>query len=237
MHQIVPVAASREEMWTRRSGKAAAGRWGSALRGALLAGGVATSFAFHAVSAAASTGAETETRYTHRTALQGDCSIYENYPKPEVPQRAWGKGKGEAVGVRYTYKDYALVLDYSKRDRPNWGFIAKSCLGDPFARSQGDRGTGLPDLRAVGGDGQVKDVPVSAPHPGSPQGTPIHLGSAGSYRSAPRSFVIGNVRAGDAFYITQPTCGHHGPEQWILGYAPVTGRWGYVEAMHLPACL
>ncbi len=177
-----------------------------------------------------------ETHYTHRTSLQKDCAIHENYPKPGAPVRAWNKSNGQNVGVRYTYNEYAMVLDYSKQDRPNWGFIAKSCLRDPSAYSQGDHGTPLPDLQAIGGDGRVKTVPVSATHAGGPTGTPIHLGSVGSYRSEPASFVIGNLRAGDVLYITTATCGHHGPEEWILGYAPAADRWGYVEAMHLPAC-
>jgi hypothetical protein len=177
-----------------------------------------------------------DTHYTHRTTLKNDCAIHENYPKQDVPDRAWSKGSGRAVGVRYTYTDYAMVLDYAKQDSPNWGFIAKSCLADPSARSQGDSGAPLPDLKAIGGHNEVKDVLVSAAHTGSPTGTPIHLGSVGSFRSEPRSFVIGNLRASDALYITTPTCGHHGPEEWILGYAPAAGRWGYVEAMHLPAC-
>ncbi|MBG0814478.1 hypothetical protein [Planomonospora sp. ID82291] len=237
MQQELPVGGTREEARTRWSGKGAAGRWGITRWTLLLAGCVAPLLASGAAVAETSAAKEAETHYTHRTTLQRDCPIHENYPKPEVPQRAWGKKAGEAVGVRYTYKDYALVLDYGRKDRPNWGFIAKSCLGDPSARSQGDRGTPLPDLQAIGGHGQVKPVPISAPHPATHHGTPIQVGSVGSYRSAPASFVIGNVRAGDAFYLTRPTCGRHNPEQWVLGYAPVTGRWGYIEAMHLPACL
>jgi hypothetical protein len=72
---------------------------------------------------------------------------------------------------------------------------------------------------------------------GKAQHGTIHLGSNGSLRSGARSFVIGNGIKGDTFRITTAHCGHHAKTAWILGYAPASGRWGYVEAMHLPACL
>ncbi|UUU34374.1 hypothetical protein JIX56_33545 [Streptomyces sp. CA-210063] len=36
--------------------------------------------------------------------------------------------------------------------------------------------------------------------------------------------------------ITTERCGTHHRLSWILGYAPDSGRWGYVQAQHLPAC-
>lgn len=183
-----------------------------------------------------------KTHYTHPTTLKGNCAIHENVPKAGVPDRTWLKkrrsssGRLNKVGVRYTYKGYALVLDYAKRKDPSWGFIARSCLTDPYARSGGDHGSRLPDLRAVGGHGTVVTVPISAPHSGRTRRKVIHLGSNASVRSGPRSFVIGNARTGDPFQITTAHCGHHSATTWILGYAPNSGRWGYVEAMHLPAC-
>jgi hypothetical protein len=129
------------------------------------------------------------------------------------------------------------VLDYARKSDPSWGFIPESCLTDPHAYSGGDHGSVLPDLRAIGGGGQVKAVPISAPHSGKAQHGTIHLGSNGSMRSAARSFVIGNGTKGDTFRITTAHCGHHAKTSWILGYAPSSGRWGYIEAMHLPACL
>ncbi|UBU11489.1 hypothetical protein [Nonomuraea gerenzanensis] len=180
--------------------------------------------------------AQAETHYTHRTTLTRDCRIHENFPKPGVPDRSWAKKRGGAVGVRYTYKGYALVLDYSKNSRPNWGFINRSCLGDSSAYSGGDRGTPVQDLQAIGGDNQLTTVPISSPPADTTRRALIRPDSVGSVRSAPASFVIGNVRAGDPFYLTTAACGSHGPTEWILGYAPNSGRWGYVEAMHLPAC-
>jgi hypothetical protein len=57
-----------------------------------------------------------------------------------------------------------------------------------------------------------------------------------NYPNAAKSFAIGNVRAGEPFYITKSRCGKNQPGGWILGYAPESGRWGYVQARHLPAC-
>ncbi len=187
--------------------------------------------------------AQAATHYTHKSTLKQDCAIHLNYPKNGVPDRTWTKprkdsaGHATHVGVRYTYKGYALVLDSAQKADPSWGFIAQSCLTHPHAYSHGDHGSILGDLRAIGGNGQVKAVPISAPHGGKTQRGTIHLGSNGSIRSAARSFVIGNAVKGDTFRITKAHCGHHGSQSWILGYAPSSGRWGYIEAMHLPACV
>lgn len=206
-----------------------------------LATGVITGLTLTAAAAATAAQAAT-THYTHATTLKRDCAINANFPKAGVPPRSWTKkrrstkGKLNHVGVRYTYKGYAMVFDSARKVDPSWGFIPQSCLTDPYAYSEGDHGTRLPDLRAIGGNGHVKVVPVSAAHAGKTKHGPIHLGSNGSVRSAPRSFVIGNARKGDPFFITTTHCGHHSATTWILGYAPNSGRWGYVEAMHLPAC-
>jgi hypothetical protein len=184
--------------------------------------------------------AEAATDYTHASTLKRACMIHANYPKAGVADWGWTKevsspkGTRYHLGVRYTYQGYALVLDYARKAEPSWGFVAAGCLTDPQARSHS--GATLPDLRAPGGHGAVKDVPISAPHGSRTAVATIHVGEVGTLRSAPRSFVIGNVRAGDPFQITTAHCGRHGTESWILGYAPNSGRWGYVEAMHLPAC-
>jgi hypothetical protein len=183
--------------------------------------------------------ASAATHYTHSTTLKQDCPIHQAFPKSGVPDRTWAKsskGTANKVGVRYTYKGYALVLDYAKSKDPSWGFIAQSCLTNPHALSGGDHGSNLPDLRAIGGGGQVETVPTSAAHSGKSAKATIHLGSNASVRSNARSFVIGNLNKGDSFQITTAHCGHHSAASWILGYAPNAGRWGYVEAMHLPAC-
>ncbi|MFI5792413.1 hypothetical protein [Streptomyces sp. NPDC051677] len=181
--------------------------------------------------------------YTHATTLtRASCVVHANYPRPGVPDWGWTKqrrsprGKAYNVGVRYTYKDYALVLDYAKVGEPSWGVIAKSCLADP--RAYNKHGQPLPDLRAVGGSGTSKDVVISAPHAGKDKRTMLRIGThhVGTLRNAPKAFAIGNVRAGDPFYITTQRCGTHHPKSWILGYAPNSGRWGYVQAQHLPAC-
>lgn len=190
-----------------------------------------------------------KTRYTHATTLKQTCPIFENYPKAGVPQRSWQKtptkpnGQPYHLGVRYTYKGYVLVLDHAKGKDPSWGFIDRDCLADPYPRTRGDRGERIrQDLRAVGGNMRLRNVPISAAHAGKSKRKLIHLGSNGSLRSEPFSFVIGNLRGpnggagGDQFYITKRTCGRHGAQSWILGYAPAAGRWGYVQASHLPAC-
>jgi len=184
--------------------------------------------------------AQAKPRYTHGSDLTAEtCPIYENYPKAGVPVRTWTVArthdrKHPPVGVRYTYHSYAMVLDHTRHGDPHWGFIARSCLTDPYAYSEA--GTRLADLRGVGGGHQVKAVPISAAHNGRQARATIHVGSVGTLRSAPQSFPIGNVRPGDAFEITVAHCGHHGGNAWILGYAPAVGRWAYVEAGHLPAC-
>lgn len=190
-----------------------------------------------------------KTHYTHATTLKQTCPIYENYPKAGVPLRSWQKathapdGRVYHLGVRYAYKGYVLVLDHAKGKDPSWGFIDRACLTDPYPRTQGDHGDRVrQDLRAVGGNGRLRDVPISAAHAGKTKRKLLHLGSNGSLRSEPASFVIGNLRGssagakGDEFYITTSTCGSHNPQGWILGYAPAAGRWGYVQAGHLPAC-
>ncbi len=181
-------------------------------------------------------------RYTNSTTLnRAQCPIYENFPKPGVPTRTWTKnratprGRPLKVGVRYTYKGFAMVLDYERDKHPvHWGFITKSCLTDPHARDA--QGNPLPDGVGVGGNGKPKPVPMSAPHEGKRKYGPIHVGSRGTLRSGRNSFPIGNVRDGDPFYITRSRCGRHGGNAWVLGYAPNSGRWGYVQARHLPAC-
>lgn len=185
------------------------------------------------------------TGFTHGTTLTGACTIHANYPKAGVPDWGWTKnptsptGTPYHLGVRYTYKGYVMVEDYARHTAPSWGWIPASCLTDPKAYDHGDHGNVLPDLKALGGHGMVKDVPITADHRGRRAVVTIHVGShtVGSLRSAPRSFVIGNVHDGDPFQITTAHCGHHSAASWILGYAPQSGRWGYIEARHLPACL
>lgn len=182
--------------------------------------------------------------YTHASTLtQDQCPVYENYPKAGVPQRSWTahrrspSGGTRHLGVRYTYNDYAMVLDYARSSQaPRWGFAPRSCLADPFAYDAAGRR--LDELQAIGGAGTVKAVPISAAHDGKDRVATIHVasGTVGTVRSASKSFVIGNVRGGDPFEIIRAHCGRHDPQAWILGYAPNSGRWGYVQARVLPAC-
>jgi hypothetical protein len=187
---------------------------------------------------AASPAAAT-THYTHGSDLKSEsCQINENYPKPGVPTRTWTvtrthKKSKPPVGVRYTYGPYAMVLDHTRGSNPHWGFIPRSCLTDPYAYSGSTR---LPDLTGVGGNGQPKAVPISAPHAGRHRAATIHTDGTASLRSGNHSFPIGNLRQGDPFQITTPHCGHHASNAWILGYSPTAQRWAYAEAAHLPAC-
>ncbi|MFJ4408420.1 MULTISPECIES: hypothetical protein [unclassified Streptomyces] len=182
-------------------------------------------------------------KYTHSTTLsQPSCFIHANYPKAGIADWGWTKpqrspkGGSYHVGVRYTYRGYALVKDYGAAGEPSWGFVATSCLTDPHAYDTHHRQ--LPDRRAVGGSGAVKSVAMSAPHAGKSKRGLVHVGTGqvGTLRDAGKSFAIGNVRAGDAFYLTTEHCGKHNTRAWILGYAPASGRWGFVQAAHLPAC-
>lgn len=168
------------------------------------------------------------------------------------------------VGVRYTAGDYALVLDFSRAPDsdhkgglfPWWGWISKSCLVDPVARKfpagtttkQDKRSTPdadsfaapLGDRQAVGGDNVPKTVDMSPAHHGKPDKV-LHLGSGGTLRSGPKQFAIGNLDKGWEFRITRSKCRTEAGspfkgDQWVFGYAPQAGRWGWVQAGHLPAC-
>ncbi len=192
--------------------------------------------------------AKPKPKYVHATTLKTQCKIYENILKAGVPERFWTQPTDYHVGVRYTTPfiaapsgthKYSLILDTARSKatpqiNPHWGFIDQSCLKDPYAYSMA--GQRLPDLQGVDGHGNVKAVALTAAHAGKKQIKLIHADSVGTLRDAPRSFVIGNVRAHDPFYITTAHCGQHAADTWILGYAPNSERWGYVEASHLPAC-
>jgi hypothetical protein len=204
----------------------------------VILGGALAGLAGVVVSAAPAVAA---THYTHGTDLTAEsCAVHENFPKAGVPDRTWTVSrthdpKHPPVGVRYTYKGYAMVLDHTRGGDPHWGFVAQSCLKDPYAYDT--HGTRLHDLRAVGGHNTVVAVRMSASHAGRHAAATITVTSTGSIRDNPRSFATGNVEPHDQFRITTTHCGHHPGNVWILGYVPVAGRWGYVEARHLPACL
>ena len=169
------------------------------------------------------------------------------------------------VGVRYTAGSYALVLDLSRAPDtkhhkggtfPWWGWISKSCLVDPVARKFPDGTTTeqdkrsvpdadsfaapLPSLVAVGGHNNPKTVDISPAHHGKPDKV-LHLGSGATLRSGPKQFAIGNLDKDWEFRITRAKCRTEAgtpfdDKQWVFGYAPQAGRWGWVEAHHLPAC-
>jgi hypothetical protein len=211
-----------------------------------MSGGKAPRFAAAALGAAALAvaapgAASAQTHYTTPATLtQPSCPVYENFPKDGVPDRHWDKAKTAAdgtvyhVGVRYTVNDYALVLDQARTsDAIHWGFVRTSCLDPGYAKdTHGDR---IPELHGLDSHDAVIEVPFQPPHGGDSVAT-IHVTSAGSLRSAPQSFVTGNLRPGDDFRITTAHCGTNAPTAWILGYSPSAGRWGYLEAMHLDAC-
>jgi hypothetical protein len=154
------------------------------------------------------------------------------------PKRAKDEhGRVQHVGIRYTFggaNGYALVLDYVRDSDPHWGFMEKRCLQDKHAR--GPRGETLDDLQAVGGDNKVKGVTLEAAHDGKNRRKEIHVDSTGTFRNRPKAFVIGNLEKSNTFVLPTESCGRHGADDWILGYAPRTDRWGYVQAKHLPAC-
>jgi hypothetical protein len=168
------------------------------------------------------------------------------------------------VGVRYTAGSYALVLDFSRAPDahhkggtfPWWGWISKSCLVDPVARKFPDGtttkqdkrsvpdadsfATPLGDREGVGGNNIPKTVDMTPAHHGKPDKV-LHLGSGGTLRSGPKQFAIGNLDKGWEFRITRAKCRTeagkpYDDNQWVFGYAPQAGRWGWVQAHHLPAC-
>jgi hypothetical protein len=216
--------------------------------GALLAGVAATANA-----------AGAKPRYTNATTVTTACPVHWNYPKPGLPDHTWPAGPTTTttvVGVRYTAGDYALVLDYGRTQFPAWGWINTSCLRDPVARRFPDGTTSdqdrrdapdpdgfapsLPNRQAVGGHNQIETVDVSPPHQSDPR-TTLRFGSDGTLRSGPQQFVTGNVHQDWQFRITRDRCrtvtgAPYQPAQWVFGYAPQAGRWGWVQASHLPAC-
>jgi hypothetical protein len=181
--------------------------------------------------------------YTHASTLKRECPIHANYPKAGVPDWGWSKparspaGNAYHVGVRYTVNAaYAMVLDPERGDavpqvNPHWGFIARACLDDPSAYHFTTR---LEPRHGVDGKNRVKRVPLAPPR--GARGKTIRVNGYGTLRSAAQSFPIGNVRDGDPFRITTSTCGRHSREAWIFGEAPKSGRWGWVQAGHLPGC-
>ncbi|AKU15578.1 hypothetical protein [Luteipulveratus mongoliensis] len=204
------------------------------LKNARFIGAVAATGGVVALALSTGAGAAQAANYTHPTTTTGACHVYGNYPKAGIDAYGWDVGPNTPLGVRYTFNDYALIKDSARASDPlHWGFIAKSCLADPHAYDNSFT-TPLPDLRAVGGDGNVKDV-IIAPTPGNEVHT-IHVTSPGTLRNEPMSFAIGNVRDGEEFHITTATCGVHDPASWIYGRATTTGRWGWVQASHLNAC-
>lgn len=167
-------------------------------------------------------------RYTKIVALKHACPIYENYPKTGVPARAWTKTPGSGrVGLRYNVNShYVLVLDYARghahpKVNPHWGFLDRGCL-----KAQLDK----PNLVGVGGNGKDKAVDFR-PHPVHTIGARSALGPA-TLRSGPKSFVTGNLEAGDHFRITG-RCSARSSTSFIFGYARVAKRWGWVQSVHL----
>jgi hypothetical protein len=189
------------------------------------------------------TGGAAQANFTHKSTIkQEGCTIFENYGRSD---RGWAKpvhsprGTRWTVGVRYTVDaNWALVLDYAHPHDPQWGFIPRACLTDPFAYNFQETQR-LPDRFGSGGGAghPVKPVPFDIAPRTVRKTIHVRNGSVGTLRSAPSSFAIGNIRGGDPFQITKTSCGHHNPNDWILGGAPNSGRWGYVQARHLPACL
>ena len=104
---------------------------------------------------------------------------------------------------------------------------------DSFAAPLGGR-------QAVGGDNVPKTVDMTPDHHGQPDKA-LHLGSGGTLRSGPKQFAIGNLDKGWEFRITRGKCRTEAgtpfkDDQWVFGYAPQARRWGWVQAVHLPAC-
>ncbi|SHG21704.1 hypothetical protein SAMN05443575_1707 [Jatrophihabitans endophyticus] len=194
----------------------------------------ATGLALAAGLAVATPASAAGSNYMHTTHASKACLVHGNLPKTGVDKSyGWRVAKGHALPVRYTVGKYTMVIDRSRKHKAlHWGFIAKSCLVDPYAYDTSKHR--LKDRRGVGGDGKVKKV-VVAPKAGHGRKT-LHVSSAGTLRNAPKSFVIGNVRAHETFVITKASCGHHGSSAWIFGHDKATGRWGYVQSKHLPAC-
>jgi len=166
-------------------------------------------------------------RYTKSVKLTHACRIFENFPGAGVPPRSWMKPKSGRVGLRYNVTpDQALVLDYARGEHspkinPHWGFISRECLKEQLPK---------PDLIGVGGDGNDKRVDF-APAPAPTVGTRSVLGRT-TLRSGPKSFVIGNLKRADDFGITS-NCSGHSSTSFVLGYAPVAQRWGWVQSANL----
>jgi hypothetical protein len=167
-------------------------------------------------------------RYTKAVSLKQDCPISENYPKAGVPARTWVKTVASGrVGVRYNVNArYALVEDYARgtalpQVNPHWGFVERGCLTAQLRKRS---------LFGTGGNGRDKRVNFS-PTPARTIGVRTAVGSA-TLRSGAKSFVVGNLGAGDAFRISR-RCSSHSSSSFIFGYAAAARRFGWVQSSRL----
>lgn len=183
---------------------------------------------------------DSKTEYTHKTTLKRDCTMEEVLPgsgnarNRNYVKAARSNGRATHVGVRYTTGAYALVLDYARaKDDLHWVFVSRDCLTN--SRAYDRAGKPLPDETGTrGGPGTRRvDMGRQAAPTG---GKTITLSGRGTLRDAPRAFVIGNLRKDDRFTLRGNACHAANAQQWVYGYSSAAGRWGFVQAGHLPAC-
>ncbi|MGC4959740.1 hypothetical protein ACLQ2P_41640 [Actinomadura citrea] len=198
--------------------------------------------------------------YTNRTKVKSPCRVTFNHPSKGRNDAGWSAGPGTSsrtLGVRYTVGGYALVLDpYRAKHHiaPNWGWVPASCLVDPVARKfprakhvrdlvnkpdPEKYARRLADQHATRGNNAITKVNINPPAK-SKKGS-VRVKSSGTLRNSPSKFAIGGVKDGWTFQITRKKCRRgdgkpYGPKQWVYGYSPNAGRWGFVQATHLAGC-
>ncbi|WP_242882319.1 hypothetical protein [Actinomadura litoris] len=211
-------------------------------------------------SAAATAPAEPKVHYTNSTLVKRNCEVFFNHPAKHRADAGWPAGPSTAskkVGVRYTAAGYAMVRDPQRQkagQAPWWGWINTKCLVDPVARkfprvlrprdltSRPDPegyAPALPDRHATRGNNTITIVDIT------PAAKPLHghvkVTSPGTLRNGAKKYAIGAVNTGWTFRITRKHCRRqdgrpYGRKQWVYGYSPNAGRYGWVQAYHMSAC-
>ncbi|MFC4054774.1 hypothetical protein ACFOY4_34235 [Actinomadura syzygii] len=225
-----------------------------------LAMGGAAAPASASPGAPAAPAAEPKVHYTNSTLVKRDCKVFFNHPGKHRKDASWPAGpstSSKEVGVRYTAAGYAMVRDPQRQKAgaaPWWGWINTKCLVDPVARKfprvraprdLTDRpdpngyAPALPDRHATRGNNSVTVVDITPP------ARPLHghvtVTTPGTLRNGANKYAIGGVDRGWTFRITRKHCRRqdgrpYGPKQWVYGYSSNAGRFGWVQANHMPAC-
>ncbi|MGI8847386.1 MAG: hypothetical protein ACR2GX_03845 [Candidatus Dormibacteria bacterium] len=205
-------------------------------------GSAAQGRAGHRPAPAATNGKKSHHYFTTTTLAPGTV-VLQNLPGHGRAHylRKWlgevqpGKSGLHHVSVRYVVHvrgqgDWAMVLDNpNSHQRLHWGFVPTHALADGGVVHDSNGNVVTQTQHAVGGDGNVKFVPMQAAHAKAEALHRVHITSAGTLRDYPKAFAIGTVNPGDVFEAAH-TAPRHG---WVLGLDKTTHTWGWVAQSHI----